>query len=156
MISFLKSLLSRFRASDDRVVIDQKFYYDKIEANQNRIDALDRAVAREQERIALVVGAWARDTVRNRARVVIPRIVGRAIAAWLPGLTAAEIMYVSNAGAFDTKHHLFGTDRISGVRPVQALPEAVLVWPRPRLVADPERERGAGGGPRPTKSRKFD
>jgi hypothetical protein len=154
LISFLKRMLSRFRAADDRVVIDQQSYYDALEFNQNRIDALDRAVAREQERIALVVGAWARDTVRHRARVIIPRIVGRAIAAWLPGLTATEIMYVSNAGAFGIRHHLFGTDRIAGVRHVQPLPEAVLVWPRPKLVADPQSDRGAGGGPR-LKSKKF-
>lgn len=153
LIDLIKCLFMR-RHETDRVVIDQQSYFDAVEGNARRIRALDLAVEREQECIALVVGSWARDTVRNRGRVVIARIVGRDIAAWLPGLSATEIMCVSTASAFGVRHHLFGADRISGVRPVQPLPESVLVWPRPQLVVDPQSDRGAGGGPR-LKSKKF-
>jgi hypothetical protein len=63
-------------------------------------------------------------------------------------------MALARASAFDVKLHLFGDHRISGVRKVQPMVESVLVWPRPKLVADPDNERGAGGGPR-LKSRKV-
>jgi hypothetical protein len=58
------------------------------------------------------------------------------------GLGAQEIINLSPAPAFDVQHHIFGEDYIPGVRPVQPLPESVLIWPRPRLVADPRRARG--------------
>jgi hypothetical protein len=154
LIAFLKRMWARRSTADYRVVIDQKSHYDRMEANCRRLRALDLAVEKEQQRIAVTVGSWARDTVSNRARAVIPRIVLRDAATWLPGLCAEQIMTLARASAFDVRHHIFGDDRISGVRPVQPLPEAVLIWPRPKLVADPDNERGAGGGPR-LKSRKL-
>ena len=153
MISFLKGLLARVRPDDDRVVIDQASHYDAMEARCRRIRETERAIEKERERIALTVGSWARDTVYNRQRAAVPRSVRRDVAAWLPGLNAQEIINLSIASAFDVRHHIFGDERIAGVRKVQPLPDAVLIWPRPRLVADPD-ERGAGGGPR-LKSRKL-
>jgi hypothetical protein len=154
LISFLKDLLSRRRVPDDRVVIDQKSHYDAMEANRRRIRDTERAIEKERESIAATVGSWARDTVYNRQRGAIPRSVRRDVAAWLPGISAEEVMALARASAFDVKHHLFGDHRIAGVRKVQPLVESVLVWPRPKLVADPDNERGAGGGPR-LKSRKL-
>jgi hypothetical protein len=119
-----------------------------MEANCDRLRALDRAVERWQDRTSQIVGAWARDTVSKRDRAVIARSAGREIATWLPGLSAQEIMHLASASAFDVKHHLFNDERLSGVRPVQPLPECVLIWPRPKLVEDPRDDRGAGGGPR--------
>ena len=63
-------------------------------------------------------------------------------------------MNLASASAFDVRYHIFGEELIAGVRKVQPLPESVLIWPRPKLVADPDSERGAGGGPRP-KARKL-
>jgi hypothetical protein len=57
-------------------------------------------------------------------------------------------MTLARASTFDVRYHIFGDDRIAGVRKVQPLVESVLVWPRPKLVADPESDRGSGGGPR--------
>lgn len=147
-------MFARRNTADDRVVIDQKSYYDSMEANCRRIRDTERAIEKERESIAATVGSWARDTVYNRQRAVIPRSVRREVAAWLPGLSAEEIMRLAGAPAFDVKHHIFGDDRFPGVRPVQPLPECVLIWPRPKLVEDPRDDRGAGGGPRP-KSRKL-
>jgi len=154
LIAFLKRMLARRTTADDRVVIDQKSHYDAMEANCRRIRALELAIEKERKRIALTVGSWARDTVYNRERAAIPRSVRRDVAAWLPGLNADEIMNLARASAFDVRHHIFGDERIAGVRRVQPLPEALLIWPKPRLVADPQSERGAGGGPR-LKSRKL-
>ena len=155
MISFLKVLLARFRApEDDRVVIEQASHYDAMEARCRRIRETERAIARERERIALTVGSWARDTVYNRQRAAVPRSVLRDVAVWLRGLNAQEIINLSIASAFDIRHHIFGDERIPGVRTVQPLPESLLIWPKPRLVADPDNERSAGGGPR-LKSRKL-
>jgi hypothetical protein len=154
LIAFLKRMWARRSTADDRVVIDQKSHYDAMEANCRRLRALDLAVEKEQQLIAVTVGSWARDTVSNRARAVIPRSVGRDVAAWLPGLSAEEVMALSRASAFDVRHHIFGDERIARVRRVQPLPETILIWPRPKLVADPDNERGAGGGPR-LKSRKM-
>jgi hypothetical protein len=148
LIAFLKRMWARRSTADDRVVIDQKSHYDAMEANCRRLRALDLAVEKEQQRIAVTVGSWASDTVSNRGRAVIPRSVRREVAAWLPGLSAKEVMALARASAFDVKHHLFGDHQIAGVRKVQPLVESVLVWPRPKLVADPDNERGAGGGPR--------
>jgi hypothetical protein len=154
LIAFLKRMWARRSAADDRVVIDQKSHYDRMEANCRRLRALDLAVEKEQQRIAVTVGSWASDTVCKRGRAVIPRSVRREVAAWLPGLSAEEVMALARVSAFDVKHHLFGEDRIPGVRKVQPLVESVLVWPRPKLLAVPDNERGAGGGPR-LKSRKL-
>jgi len=154
LIAFLKRMLARRSTADDRVVIDQASHYDAMEANCRRLRALDLAVEKEQQRIAVTVGSWARDTVSKRDRAVVPRIILREIAAWLRGLSAPEIICLASASAFDVKHHLFGDQRIAGVRKVQPLAESVLVWPRPKLVADLDNERGAGGGPR-LKSRKL-
>jgi hypothetical protein len=155
LIAFFKGMFARRSAADDdRVVIDQKSYYDEMEANCRRIRALDLAIEKEQERIAVTVGSGTRDTVSKRSRAVIPRIVLRDVAAWLPGLFAEEIMALARAPAFDVKHHIFGSERIPRVRKVQPLPEAMLIWPKPRLVGDPNAERGAGGGPR-LKSQKM-
>ena len=148
MIAFLKRMLARRRAADDRVVIDQASYYDGLEARRRRTIELDRAIEKERDRIALTVGSWARDTVYNRQRAAVPRSVRRDVAAWLPGLGAQEVMNLASASAFDVRHHIFGEELIAGVRKVQPLPESVLIWPRPKLVADPDNERGAGGGPR--------
>jgi hypothetical protein len=155
LIVFLKRMLARRSAADDRVVIDQVSHYDAMEANCRRLRALDRAVEKEQDGIAVAVGSWARDTVSKRTRAVIPRSVRRDVAAWLPGLSAEEIMRLAGASAFDVRHHICGDDRIPGVRPVQPLPESVLIWPKPRLFADTQSDRGAGGGPR-LKSQKMD
>lgn len=122
-MDFLRHLLSRFRPQSDRVIIDQASYYDAIEANCRRLRALDRAVEKEQKGIAIAVGSWARDTVSKRARAVIPRIIVREVAAWLPSLSAEEIMRLAGGSAFDVRHHLFGEERIQGVRSVQPLPE---------------------------------
>lgn len=154
MIAFLKRMFARRSTADDRVIIDQKLHYDAMEANCRRLRALDLAVEKDQQRIAVTVGSWARDTVSKRARAVIPRIVLRDVAAWLPGLSADEIMRLAVASAFDVKHHIFGDDRIPGVPPVQPRPESVLIWPRPKLVEDPRDDRGASGGPR-LKARKL-
>jgi hypothetical protein len=154
LISFLKNLLSRRRIPDDRVVIEQAPFYDGLEARRRRTIELDRAIEKKRERIALTVGSWARDTVYNRQRAAIPRSVRRDVAAWLPGLGAQEVMNLASASAFDVRHHIFGEELIAGVRKVQPLPESVLIWPRPKLVADRDNERGAGGGPR-LKARKL-
>jgi hypothetical protein len=154
LIAFFKRMWARRSTADDRVVIDQASYYDALEANCRRIRDTEREIEKEQERTAVTVGSWARDTVSNRARAVIPRSVRRDVAAWLPGLSAEEVMALARASAFGVKHHLFGDHRIAGVRKVQPLVESVLVWPRPKLVANPDNERGAGGGPR-LKSRKM-
>jgi hypothetical protein len=153
MKDFLKRMFSYFRGND-RVVIEQESHYDAMEEEVRRVRESCRAVERAHGRIAQAVGSWSRDTVSNRCRVPITRAVGRDCAAWLPGLGVQEIINLSRASAFDVQHHIFGEDRIPGVRPVQPLPESVLIWPRPRLVANPKEERGAGGGPR-LKSRKF-
>jgi hypothetical protein len=107
LIRFLKDLLWRWRAPDDRVVIDQAAYYDRLEAEARRRIEMERAIEREREQISIAVGSWARDTVRNRSRVAIPRVVKREISAWLPGLNAREVMNLAAASAFDTRHHLF-------------------------------------------------
>jgi hypothetical protein len=148
LIVFLQRLFSRFRTADDRVVIDQASHYDAMEARFLRIRDTERAIEKERERISQTVGSWARDTVYNRQRAAIPRSVRRDVAAWLPGLGAQEVMNLASASAFDVIHHIFGEELIAGVRTVQPLPEAVLIFPKPRLVADPQSERGAGGGPR--------
>jgi hypothetical protein len=148
LIAFLKHLFARPTTADDRVVIDQKSYYDGLEENCRRIRALELAVEKDRGGMAIAVGSWARDTVSKRARAVIPRTVRRDVAAWLPGLAAEEIMNLARAAAFDVRHHIFGDDRIAGVRKVQPLPEAMLIWPKPRLIVDPKDERGSGGGPR--------
>jgi hypothetical protein len=147
LIAFLKRMWACRSAADDRVVIDQASHYDAMEANCRRLRALDRAVEKEQEGIAVAVGSWARDTVSKRTRAVIPRIIVREVAAWLPGLSAQEIMNLAIASALNVKHHIFGSERIPGVRKVQPLPEVVLIWPKPRLLASTQSDRGSGGGP---------
>jgi hypothetical protein len=148
LIVYLQRLFSRFRLADDRVVIDQASHYDAMEARCRRSRDTERAIEKERECIAQTVGSWARDTVYNRQRAAIPRSVRRDVAAWLPGLGAQEVMNLASASAFDVRHHIFGEELIAGVRSVQPLREAVLIFPKPRLVADPQSERGAGGGPR--------
>jgi hypothetical protein len=147
LIVFLQRLFSRFRTADDRVVVEQASHYDAMEARCRRIRDTERAIEKERERIAQIVGSWARDTVYNRQRAAIPRGVLRDVAAWLPGLGAREVMNLASASAFDVKHHIFGQELIAGVRRVQPLPERHLVFPKPRLVADPNGARSAGGGP---------
>jgi hypothetical protein len=117
-IAFLKRMWARQNAADDRVIIDQASYYDAMEANCRRLRALDRAVAKEQEGIAIAVGSWAYDTVSKRGRAVIPRSVRREVAAWLPGLSAEEVMALAGASAFDVKHHLFGVSVARDLSPV--------------------------------------
>jgi hypothetical protein len=73
LIAFLRRLLARRSAVDDRVVIDQASHHDRMEANCRRLRALDRAIEKEQEGNAVAVGSWARDTVSKRTRAVIPR-----------------------------------------------------------------------------------
>jgi hypothetical protein len=141
LIAFLKRRLARRRAADDRVVIDQASYYDGLEARRRRTIEIDRAIEKERDRIALTVGSGARDTVYNRQRAAVPRSVRRDVAAWLPGLGAQEVMNLASASAFGVRHHIFGEELIAGVRKVQPLPESVLIWPRPKLVADSERAR---------------
>jgi hypothetical protein len=102
---------------------------------------VNSASSKERDTISIEVGSWARDTVSKRSRAVIPRIVRRDVAAWLPGLCAEEIITLARASAFDVRHHIFGDHRIAGVRSVQGLQEAVLIWPKPRLVAESGRAR---------------
>lgn len=149
-LAMLRWLGSQRSISDRTVTIDQQSHVDVMEANVKRLRALNMAVEKERERIAIAVGSWSRDTVSCRDRVAIPRVVGRDIMVWLPGLNAQEVISLANASAFDVKHHLFGPadERIIGIRPVQPLAECSLVWPKPKLVQDPFADRSAGGGPR--------
>jgi hypothetical protein len=77
LIAFLKRMLAHRRADEDRVVIDQN--YDDLEARLRRAIELARAIEKGRDRIALTVGSWARGTISNRAREVIPRSVRRDV-----------------------------------------------------------------------------
>jgi hypothetical protein len=147
LIKLLRSLLSWWRTPDDRAVIDQAAYYDAVEAEERRKALLDRAIEKELWRISVAVSVWARDTVNKRSRAEISRIK-HGIPDWLRGLVSNEVINLSKASAFDIKHHLFGDERIAGVRAVQPLPESVLVFPRPMAAPDDLRDRASSGGPR--------
>jgi hypothetical protein len=106
--------------------------------------ALNVKIAKEHHRVAQLVSAWATTTVSQRHRATFPRVVGSegsAIAAWLPGLTTAEIMKIKDAPVVDIDAHLFTENPILGVRAVQPLPETPLFWPRPKLKAEGDEGR---------------
>lgn len=132
------------------VIAPQSEWYDASRERLSRMKASDLAIAKERGRVGRLVGIWASDTVTDRCRAIFPRVVGKdgaAIAAWLPGLTSAEIKMLASAPALDVEHHVFGGHQISGVRPVQPLDPVLLFWPRPSLNAD-QQAAAAGGGPR--------
>jgi hypothetical protein len=131
--------------SAEDACIDQQSYYDSVEATQRRLARLEAAVEREKYRVAGVVGSWAKDTVRKRGRAAINCRISPEITAWLPGLCAEEIIKLAKASTFDIQIHIFGFERINGVRRVQPLEECTLVFPRPVLNPDYD-GRSAGGG----------
>jgi hypothetical protein len=57
-------------------------------------------------------------------------------------------MKIAALPALDVEHHIFHDHQIHGVRAVQPLPEALLIWPRPVLSAEQQQAVAAGGGPR--------
>jgi hypothetical protein len=146
MITSLRSLLGfRPPPPDDKVVIDQSFYYDSLERSQER----QRLLEKDRERVACIVLTWATHTVVDRIKKPMPSKLPRAgvVRQWLDGLNVQEIFVLSNVGHYEIWQHIYGADRIPGVRKVQPLPPAVLNFPPPKKVDDQGRP-GAGGGPR--------
>lgn len=150
----IKKLLSKLfpAAPDDRIVIDQSDYWD---ASERRLREMRENIRQEEmcrRTTALQIGSWARDTVRRRERAPYPPRMMRDITAWLPGLTAQEIIYLSMAPVAGVRAHVYGDDidRIAGVRAVQPLPySGALVFPQPVVKpADDLRDRSSGGGPK--------
>jgi hypothetical protein len=125
-------------------IASQSDWYDASRRRIADMIASDANIAKERYRIAQLVSTWSTTTVSQRCRASFPRVVGRdgaAIAAWLPGLTTAEIMKIATAPTSDIELHLFTENSILGVRAVQPLPEAQLFWPRPKLKADGDEGR---------------
>jgi hypothetical protein len=141
LIAFLKRMLAPPSIADDRVVIDQESHYDRMEANCRRLRALDLAVEKEQGRIAVTVGSWARDTVSKRDRAQIQRTVRREVAAWLPGLSAEEVMVLARASAEDLARH---SPALDDKDPTDLVP-AVREWLQSRRAVC---RSGSGSGRR--------
>ena len=148
MIALLRSLAARFRPAPALPPIDQQSYWDRVEGVRRRHAELDAAVAREKHARTSAVGSWAAECVSTRYRASFnPRIVGKDISAWLPGLTSAEVRYIAQASAYDLRHHLFEGVTLMGVRRVQPLEECALIWPKPTLNPEQQSAR-SGGGPK--------
>lgn len=148
MLQILQRLFGRSAASPDRSVIDMTPYRDSVK--KLREDEL--AVAKSRERVAGVVRAWAGECISCRCKAPLPtrlpRDCSEVIRSWLDGLGLQEIYELSKVDRFYVLHHIYGDERIVGVRDVQPLPPIVLVFPPPVIVADPQADRSAGGGPK--------
>ena len=134
----------------DMAVIDQGSYFDSLEDRQRRLRETTAVLEHERQRVVLAVWAWARDTVTNRNKGPLPKLPRSIpLASWLDGLSIQEIFHLSQSDAFSIWHHIYGDDRVAGVRAVQQLQKAVLYFPAPKPPKpDPERDRASGGGPR--------
>jgi hypothetical protein len=134
----------------DVAVIDQKSYFESLEGRHRRVRESTAVLERERQRVALAVWAWARDTVTNRNKGPLPRLPRSIpLASWLDGLHIQEIFNLSRSDALSIWHHIYGDDRVVGVRAVQPLQKSVLYFPAPKPPKpDPERDRASGGGPR--------
>jgi hypothetical protein len=136
-------------APPDAVVIDQGVYFDSLELRQQRWREDEEEEERQRLRVAMMVWEWARDVVRYRCKRPLPPKLPRAgvVRVWLDGLLVQEIFALSQADGFAILHHIYGSDRITNVRVVQALPVSRLRFPA--LKPEPDFSRpGSGGGPR--------
>jgi hypothetical protein len=117
----------------DMAVIDQGSYFDSLEDRQRRLRETIAVLERERQRVVLAVWAWARDTVTNRNKGPLPRLPRSIpLASWLDGLSIQEIFNLSRSDALSIWHHIYGDDRVAGVRAVQQLQKAVLYFPAPK------------------------
>ncbi|GLH79760.1 hypothetical protein SSBR45G_46690 [Bradyrhizobium sp. SSBR45G] len=136
-MSIIARLLKAFRSAerDDRVVIDQTAYFDRLSDERRR----QRRIAEENDRyefgMAKLARNWASTTLELRRRERLPTKLPAAVQAWLPGLTVQELIVLSKASHDAIQAHLFGGKNLAGVRAVQPLDECVLVFPKP--VAEP-------------------
>lgn len=133
---------------NDRGVIDVRPYADSLK----RLREDELALAKSQDRVAGLVRAWARECVNGRYKAPmptkLPRDRGEIIRSWLNGLGLQEIYELSKCDRFFVLHHIYGEERIIGVRDVQYLPPLTLVFPPPVIAVDPQSAIGAGGGPK--------
>jgi hypothetical protein len=135
--------------ASDRVVIDQDAALRASERRNEAAKIYIRAVDLERRRAAMLVGAWARETLTLRRRAPMSPKMRAPVLEWLPGLVVSEIVILSKAHRDDVLAHLFGGERIEGVRAVRPLIPTALMFPPPVAPAVDVRERwGGGGGPR--------
>ncbi len=117
----------------DVAIIDQGSYFESLKDRQRRVRDSTAMLERERQRVALAVWAWARDTVTNRNKGPLPRLPRSIpLASWLDGLSIQEIFHLSQSDAFSIWHHIYGDDRVAGVRAVQQLQKASLYFPAPK------------------------
>jgi hypothetical protein len=155
MIDIIKRLfLGSPAPSRDAVVIDQASYFDSLKVRQQRWREDDEAEARGRLRAALMIAEWARDTNRKRMKIPLPTKLPRdaVLRAWLEGLWLQEIFLLSKSpDGYAIRDHIYGDERIGGVRVVQVLPESVLRFPMSKIADDDTGRAGSGGGPKKSK-----
>jgi hypothetical protein len=153
MIDIIKRLfLGSPVPSRDAVVIDQSAYFDSLKVRQQRWREDEEAEAKGRLRTALMIAEWARDTIRKRMKISLPTKLPRdaVLRAWLEGLWLQEIFLLSKSpDGYAIRDHVYGDERIAGVRVVQMLPKSVLRFPMSKI--DDDSRPGSGGGPRKPK-----
>jgi hypothetical protein len=145
MIAAIRSLLG-FRTPappDDVVVVDQDPYYASLARSRER----QRLIEKDRERIAAICLTWATHTVAERIKKPMPSKLPRSgvVSQWLDGLNVTEIFVLSQVSHYEIRQHIYGDERIHGVRKVQPLPPAVLKFPPPKPPQD-DGARASGGG----------
>jgi hypothetical protein len=140
-------------APHDAVVIDQAAYFDSLKLRQQRWREDEEEAERQRLRVALMVWEWARDVIRKRTKLPLPPKMPRndVVRDWMNGLVVQEIFAMAQSNGFAIMHHIYGVDRIDGVRRVQPLPEATLKFPAPKIAPEDGGAAGGGGGPRRSK-----
>ncbi|HWF85966.1 MAG TPA: hypothetical protein VG222_14000 [Vicinamibacterales bacterium] len=147
LIEFLRNLLGR--APVDRIVIDQEGARREGERRRDANAAFGRSLEAEQRRVAMLTGAWARETMTLRRRAPMNAKLRTAVIEWLPGLVLSEIVILAKAPRDDVRRHIFRSDLIEGLRPMRPLVPTALIFPAAVAPAEDHRERvGGGGGPR--------
>lgn len=141
VMNMISRLLRCFRplAGDDRVVIDQTAYFDRLHDERRRQQRIAAEADKHEWGVAKLARNWASATIKQRRRPALPGKLPRTVCEWLPGLQVQELMKLSTAGIVDVQHHVFGGEKIAGVRPVQPLAGCALVFPKP--VLDPHAQR---------------
>jgi hypothetical protein len=151
-LKVISNLLSWLRGPDDRVVIDQAAARRETGRRLQADRDFRRAVAVEQKRTSMQIGAWAQQSVAARRKAPFPSNMRRQFPVWLQGLSGQEITNLSKSFRHAITQHVFGGVLIPGVRRVQPLDAQDPVFPLPVPPPDILNDREGGGGKRMKKS----
>jgi hypothetical protein len=155
ILPHISSLLAWLQGPNDRIVIDQDAARREAERRLRADKDFRRAVAVEQKRTGMQIGAWAQQSVAARRKAPFPDRMRRQYPLWLQGLSGQEITNLSKASREEIRRHVFAGELIPGVRRMQPLDAQDPVFPLPVLPAEILNDREGGGGKRMKKSSGF-